>query len=111
MVVAYARIFTNADYSLERATYRPVDPALGELHDRLIRWRDKVYAHTDKASHRTASIRPGTGMFGRIIQWSREDFPQAKLAEALALFAVQRKRFEDEAESLRVTVDGLASTS
>jgi hypothetical protein len=33
----------------------------------------------------------------------------AQLAEALALFDVQRKRFEDEAESLRITLDGLAS--
>jgi hypothetical protein len=112
MVMAYARIFArNAYYRLDRATYRPADAVLGDLHDRLIWWRNKLYAHTDKQSHRTASITPRTATLGRIIQWSRRDFPMAQLAEALALFDVQRKRFEDEAESLRLTLDRLASAS
>jgi hypothetical protein len=112
MVMAYARIFAqNAYYSLDRATYRPADAALGHLHDRLIWWRNKLYAHTDKQSHRTASIRPRTAMSERIIRWSRRDFPMAQLAEALTLLDVQRKRFDDEAESLRITLDGLVSAS
>jgi hypothetical protein len=110
MAIAYARIFArNADYKLDRATYRPTDTGLGELHDRLIWWRNKLYAHTDKASRRTASIRPRTATGSRIIEWNRVDFPRAWLVEALAMFDVQRKRFQDEAESLRVTLDGQLS--
>jgi hypothetical protein len=76
MVMAYARIFAqNADYRLDRATYGPADAALGHLHDRLIWWRNKLYAHTDKQSHRTASITPRTATFGRIIQWFATRLP------------------------------------
>jgi hypothetical protein len=112
MVVSYARIFTPAGYELDPDAYRPTDAALAALHDRLIRhWRNKVYAHTDKASSRTAAIRPSSATTGRIIEWTRYDFPMAQVDEALALFDVQRKRFEDEAESLRITLDGPASAS
>jgi hypothetical protein len=112
VVVAYARIFSKADYKLDSVAYRPTDAALAALHDGLIsRWRNKVYAHTDKASRRTAAIRPSTATTGRIIEWTRHDFPIAQVDEALALFDLQRKRFEDEAESLRRTVDGIVTAS
>ena len=113
MVVAYARAFHKGDFPLDRDTCKPADSALGELHEDLIRrWRDKVYAHTDKVGGRTAAITPRTETLGRIIGFSRNDFPMARLDEALTLFAVQRKRFEHEAESLQLTLDGeLASGS
>src|SRR5438094_5495905 len=90
MTVAYARIFArNAHYKLDRATYRPADADLGKLHDRLIWWRNKLYAHTDRASRRTSLIRPHTATAGRVIEWNRVDFPRAQLDETLALFDVQ----------------------
>jgi hypothetical protein len=111
MTTAYARIFTAADYALDRHAYRPADASLEALHDSLIRWRHKLYAHTDKASQRTTSIKPRTATAGRIIEWKRIDFPRAQIDIALKLFNLQRKRLEDEAESLQVTLDGLALVS
>jgi hypothetical protein len=112
IVVSYARIFTRADYKLDRDVYRPPDAALAALHDRLIvRWRNKVYAHTDKASGRTAAITASTATTGRVIGWTRYDFPMAQVDEALTLFGLQRKRFEDEAESLRRELDDVVRSS
>jgi aminopeptidase N len=112
MVVSYARIFSKAKYKLDRDAYRPTDAALADLHHRLIcHWRNKVYAHTDKASRRTATITATTATTGRIIEWTRYDFPMAQVDEALTLFDLQRKRFEDEAESLRRLVDGVVTAS
>jgi hypothetical protein len=106
MVVTYGRIFVrSADYKLDRALYKPADVVLADLHDSLIWWRDKVYAHTDDVSGRTAAIMPRTATSGPIIEWTRKDFPRAQLDQALALFKLQRKRFEAEAESLRLKLD------
>ena len=77
MVVAYGRIFAKADHQLDRVAYRPADAGLADLHDRMIWWRNKVYAHTDKAGGRTASITPRTATGAPIVEWTRDDFPRA----------------------------------
>jgi hypothetical protein len=105
MVVAYARVFVTGDYTLDREEYKPTGPELADLHELLIRWRQKVYAHTDKESGRTADVTPSSGGVGRIISWQRSDFPVGRMAEALTLFRAQRKRFESEAEELQRALD------
>lgn len=57
IAVSYARPFvTSSLLRLRQAEYRPTDPEQSELHDDLLSLRDKVYAHTDKDSGRTARI-------------------------------------------------------
>jgi len=80
MVVAYARPFQGGNFALSRLKDKPADAALGELHDHLAgSWRNTVYAHTVKTGGRTVAIVPRSDRLG---------------------LAIQRKRFEDEAESL-----------
>jgi hypothetical protein len=59
MVVAYSRVFVSGDYTLDREEYKPADPALANVHELLLWWRAKVYAHTDKEGGRTAEVWPG----------------------------------------------------
>lgn len=105
MVVAYARVFVNGDYTLDREEYKPTDPELSNVHELLLWWRAKVYAHTDKEGGRSAEVWPGIGASGRAISWSRRDFPVDRLVEARRLFQTQRQRFESEAEELQRALD------
>jgi hypothetical protein len=103
MAVAYARVFVTGDYTLDRGEYKPADPVLADVHESLLRWRDKVYAHTDKESERSAMLIPGAA--SRTIAWKRSDFPIGQITEALTLFRSQRERFETEAEEVQRTLD------
>jgi hypothetical protein len=105
MVIAYARVFVGGDHTLDREEYKPTDPRLADAHESLLRWRAKVYAHTDKESGRSAKVWPGSGGAGRAISWQRSDFPVDRLAEAIKLFQAQRARFESEAEELQRALD------
>jgi hypothetical protein len=77
----------------------------------LLWWRAKVYAHTDREGGRTAKITPGSVTGRRIIEWNRSDFPVGRMAEALALFQTQRKRFDTEAETLQQALDAELASS
>lgn len=107
MVVSYARPFSHSnDMHLERGDYMPAGEA-GDLHGALCDlWRDKVYAHTDRKGGRSASLAAGPS--GWLIQTSRQEFPAGSLDAALALFATQRERFEEEAKSIQLRLDGAA---
>jgi hypothetical protein len=105
MVVAYARVFVTGDYTLDREEYKPADPDLVNVHELVLWWRAKVYAHTDKEGGRTAEVWPGNGGAGRAISWQRRDFPVDRLSAAIKLFQAQRERFESEAEELQRELD------
>jgi hypothetical protein len=104
MVVAYGRVFSNGEYTLDRRESEPTDPRMVELHESLIWWRNKFYAHTDKEGGRSASIIAGP-LGIPAFTWQRGDFPVGKSAEALALFRSQRVRFQAEAERLQRALD------
>jgi hypothetical protein len=56
MVVCYMRPFSGGDLGLP-AEFVPTDPPQSERHESLKHHRDKIYAHTDKASGRQVEIR------------------------------------------------------
>jgi hypothetical protein len=58
IVVCYARAFTQSSlFRLSRTEYEPSDSRLADIHHTLYALRDSVYAHTDRESGRSASIR------------------------------------------------------
>jgi hypothetical protein len=111
MAVAYARPFTQTRWGqvvrLGMAEYEPSDPLLAKLHQTIIDFRNKVYAHTDERSGRTAEITLQDGDPSRWqVRFERYLFPRSRLGEALTLFDLQRERFQREAVQIAGTRAG-----
>jgi hypothetical protein len=114
VVVCYARAFTTSSLvRLDAVAYAPTIERLTNLHDDLLKARDRVYAHTDKASGRSASIEviSATGLgnlaglpvgFGFEARESWLPFPREAIADAVSLFETQRERFRREAAELEL---------
>ncbi len=102
--VAFARAFTSSSFhTLSRDDYRPTEESLAWISTTISsRSRDSRYAHTEKDSGRSASF---ITTVGKGIGWSRNLFPDERLAEAVTLCESQRHRFEREARELRVRLD------
>jgi hypothetical protein len=117
LAVSYARAFTQGSLlRLDRADYRPCDPTLADLHDELIRLRDKVYAHTDKASGRSTTVTTTTSIGRRaegdteitIEMEYREEWPPFRreaISDAPRLFEGQRDRLLSEAADRQVRLE------
>jgi hypothetical protein len=112
IAVCYARVFMQSSlYRLDRAKYEPADPRLARLHRMLCDLRATVYAHTDKSGGRDASIiaespiaLPGVIDFLRSESWT--PLPRSDIEVARELFAVQRRRFHDEAGKIYLLLQG-----
>jgi hypothetical protein len=114
MAVAYARPFTQTRWNqvvrLDKCEYEP-DPPLAELHQTIIDFRNKVYAHTDKLSGRDYEITLQDGDPSRWqVRFHRHLFPRSRLSEALALFEFQRGRFHREAVQIAETLTGVTQS-
>jgi hypothetical protein len=104
--VAYARAFTKSTIcTLDRDEYRPVDPALAEIHDLLIETRDSRYAHTDKDGGREATLTLLLRSGLEAMRWNRLLLPSLRIPEAIALCDEQRDRFRDAARERRIRLD------
>lgn len=109
MAVSYARPFVDATLPGARLSKadRPTSEGERELHDLLLWFRRKVYAHTDAESGRNASpIMPpeagwpdGIPGVGYGSTW--QPFPRERLTEVVEVCDRQAQRFLDEAMSIR----------
>jgi hypothetical protein len=117
IAVSYARPFvTSSLLRLRQADYRPADPEQSELHGDLLDLRDKVYAHTDRDSGRTARIEitsaTGLGNLGGLpaslaAQVHEQWIPlsRAKIPGYRILIEGQAQRFGVEAAGIQMQLD------
>jgi hypothetical protein len=101
VAVCYWRPFTQSSIGrLDPVADGPSEESgLGELHRRLRRMRDKVYAHTDEEGGRDVTVRdlgPGTSF----ITEGWEPLPRDCLPSVIALAEGQADRFRAEALDL-----------
>jgi hypothetical protein len=101
VAVCYWRPFTQSSIGrLDPVADGPSEESgLGELHRRLRRMRDKVYAHTDEEAGRDVTVRdlgPGTSF----ITEGWEPLPRDWLPSVIALAEGQADRFRAEALDL-----------
>jgi hypothetical protein len=108
MAVCYMRAFTTSSLMKLPPAYLPSTPSDLELHNGLEELRNKVYAHTDKASGRTASIEI-TGVSGEVTSaaWREEwmPFPREMIDACLGLFERQRRKFQIGAAAIQLELD------
>jgi len=106
MIVIYARPFSSSNFvQLDGDCYRPDESGLAELHDLLIRMRDRAAAHTDapKASGRSAGVGFREVPEAALIPGIAEDFEiiaHSSLTALLELFRSQKIRFELESNKI-----------
>jgi hypothetical protein len=107
MAVAYMRPFTRGAWRLPKK-YLPASSTGRDLHKRLKQLRNRVYAHSDKASGRSASMTI-TATTGDIISIQYRSgwlaFPVADLSACQALFFDQRERFLTDAARIHVELE------
>lgn len=104
MAVSYMRPFTAGAWKLP-GKYVPRAKAGNELHRRLDHLRDKVYAHSDEASGRSASMKTvvTSGDIATISYGSSWwAFPVEELHAVQALCYDQKKRFLTDAADFHV---------
>jgi hypothetical protein len=107
MAVCYMRPFTSGEWKLP-GKYSPKASPGKELHAELRGLRNKIYAHSEKASGRKASIRT-TGTSGDIVSMEYRSgwlaFDVANLHAVQALCHDQRERFLTEAAAIHVELE------
>jgi hypothetical protein len=107
IAVCYMRPFTTGAWQLP-GKYVPRANAENELHRRLDDLRDKVYAHSDQASGRSASMKTVVTSGGiATISYSSAwwAFPVEDLAAVQALCHDQRQRFLTDAADIHVELE------
>ena len=107
IAVSYMRPFTTGAWKLPDK-YVPKEGSAGEIHRGLHALRNKVYAHSDKASGRTASMKtvvtsPGVKTISYGSSWWA--FPVEDLHAVQALFHDQRQRFLADATAIHVELE------
>lgn len=111
VVVCYARAFTMSTlHKLDPDEYTPADDRLAAWHKAFLAYRNKVYAHTDKESGRSADIAiegpvelPGVVDFGRTEVWT--PLPRSEIRVMLDLFEHQRQEFHRKASRLHLVLN------
>ena len=104
IAVSYMRPFTTGAWKLPNK-YVPRARGPKELHTRLNDLRNKVYAHSDKASGRSASMKTVTTSAGiETISYGSSwwAFPIEDLPAVQALCHDQRQRFLTDAAAIHV---------
>jgi hypothetical protein len=107
MAAAYMRPFTTGAWKLP-GKYAPKDRAAKELHRTLETLRNKVYAHLDKASGRSASMKTvktsrGIATISYGSAWWA--FPVQELHAVQALCYDQKERFLTDAAAIHVELE------
>jgi hypothetical protein len=114
MAVCYMRAFTTSSLMTLPNQFVPTTSPDAELHARLRDLRDKVYAHTDRASGRSASMKI-SGVDGDVVslEWREEwmPFPREAIPSVVALFERHRDLCRTEAGRLQVRLDATEATS
>jgi hypothetical protein len=109
MAVCYARSFTQSTLEMLPSDYVPTTPPDSDLHKWFRERRNKEYAHTDKKSSRTASVKV-VGWEGDIVnvelheQW--DPFPRDLIAPAVDLFQRQCDRLRRDGTKIQVFLEG-----
>ena len=107
MAVSYMRPFTKGAWRLP-GKYVPRDRAQNELHRRLKDLRNRVYAHSDEASGRSASMKT-RATSGDVVTISYGSawwvFPVEDLAAVQALCHDHRQRFLTDASAIHVDLE------
>jgi hypothetical protein len=106
IAVCYWRPFTSSSIGqLDPAgDGPPVESGLGDLHRALKTMRDKVYAHTDVASGRSAGVSEHvteSGTEGLAFSEGWWAFPREWLPRVILLAEQQRDRFRTEAVEIQ----------
>jgi hypothetical protein len=107
MFVCYARPFTRSNLG----QLKPSDVPRGKrvLHERLLRLRKQVYAHTDKVPERTADVvRKGTDTRGRVmldLTVHTADVPVELLDDVISLCTTQARTFVEKAGELMAKLE------
>ena len=108
MAVCYMRPFTRSSLMTLPNEYVPTTWPDADLHAGLKNLRNEVYAHTDKDSGRTASMK-AMGKSGDTVtlEWREEwlAFPIEDIPAALSLFVRQQNRFLIDAVSIHVELN------
>jgi hypothetical protein len=108
--VCYARAFTKSTLKRLSDEYAPTpDDPNHELHLLLCEHRNKVYAHTDKESGRSSSVRWETTE-SDVATWTEwqetwTPFPRDLYPRFHELFQAQRNRFLDEGVAIQHKLD------
>jgi urocanate hydratase len=107
IAVSYMRPFTSGAWKLP-GKYVPKGQAENELHRRLDDLRDKVYAHSDESSGRSASMKTvvtsgGISTISYGSAWWA--FPVEDLPAVQALCHDQRQRFLADASTIHVELE------
>jgi hypothetical protein len=117
IAVCYARAYTTSTLLQLGDEYAPAAGTSGaELDEFLKRLRDKVYAHTDKASGRTTSTiistDHGPDATIRIVEWREEwlPFPREYIPAVIGLCERQALRFRTEAGHIQHQLDAAATS-
>ena len=108
MAVCYLRPFTTGEWQLP-GKYAPLKGSpWRDLHDELRVLRNKVYAHSEKASGRSASMRT-TSTSGDVVSMEYQTgwlaFDVANLHAVQALCYDQRERFLTDAADIHVRLE------
>jgi hypothetical protein len=109
MAVCYVRAFTPSTLGTLPSQYVPTTPPDSDLHNWFRERRDKEYAHTDKKSSRSASIKvvSWTGDVANL-EWHEQwdAFPRKLIAPAIDLFQRQYDRLRLDGAKIQVFLDG-----
>jgi len=109
MAVCYARAFTQSTLEVLPSEYVPTTPPDLDLHTWFRERRDKEYAHTDKKSSRSASVKV-VDWEGDVVnvmlheQW--DPFPRELIRPAIDLFQRQCDRLRRDAPRFRSSSRG-----
>jgi hypothetical protein len=108
MAVCYMRPFTTGEWKLPGKYAPPKASPWRQLHEDLRDLRNKVYAHSEKASGREASLRT-RGTSGDIVsmeyRYAWLGFDVAHLHAVQALCHEQRERFLTKATAIHVELE------
>jgi hypothetical protein len=109
IVVCYMRAFTKSSLGTLPSEYVPAPES---VHTELKRLRDKVYAHTDAASERSASTQAATREGDVVeVQWREQWRPLSReaLPTLIAHFEHLGDAYRTEAATIHVQLHGLGA--
>ena len=114
IAVSYMRPFTGQPPGRLPDEYLPSGDPDAEYHAELKDLRDKVYAHTDRASGRSVSVELAT-RDGDIVQVTFKEqwlpLPREALPGLISHFERQRDKFTTEAASIHIQLHGLGAVT
>ena len=94
-LVAYGRPFKNATLRLPAEWSHFADPDLQRLHDELVTWRDKLFAHNDAMLQRRVLLIPPNGA-----REERHAFDSQKAFGPKRVIAAQLQRIDARIEAI-----------